>query len=75
MLMTASSALLSAHARRRMTAARIHAFGPPDVIHLEQVDIPRPEDGEILVRVDAAGVGPWDAWVRAGKSALPQPLP
>jgi NADPH:quinone reductase-like Zn-dependent oxidoreductase len=28
-----------------------------------------------LVRVHAAGVGPWDAWIRAGKSALPQPLP
>jgi NADPH:quinone reductase-like Zn-dependent oxidoreductase len=27
------------------------------------------------VRVRAAGVGPWDAWVRAGKSAIPQPLP
>ena len=23
----------------------------------------------------AAGVGPWDGWVRAGKSVLPQPLP
>jgi NADPH:quinone reductase-like Zn-dependent oxidoreductase len=27
------------------------------------------------VKVEAAGVGPWDAWIRAGKSALPQPLP
>ena len=27
------------------------------------------------MRVKAAGVGPWDAWIRAGKSALPQPLP
>jgi NADPH:quinone reductase-like Zn-dependent oxidoreductase len=25
--------------------------------------------------VEAAGVGPWDAWIRAGRSALPQPLP
>ena len=31
--------------------------------------------GEVLIRVHAAGVGPWDAWVRAGHSALPQPLP
>jgi NADPH:quinone reductase-like Zn-dependent oxidoreductase len=29
----------------------------------------------VLVQVLAAGVGPWDAWVRAGKSAVPQPLP
>jgi NADPH:quinone reductase-like Zn-dependent oxidoreductase len=27
------------------------------------------------VRVHAAGVGPWDAWVRSGRGALPQPLP
>jgi NADPH:quinone reductase-like Zn-dependent oxidoreductase len=27
------------------------------------------------VDVHAAGVGPWDGWIRAGKSALPQPLP
>jgi NADPH:quinone reductase-like Zn-dependent oxidoreductase len=58
-----------------MKACRVHRFGPPDVITFE--DIPRPAlgEGEVLVRVKAAGVGPWDAWIRAGKSALPQPLP
>jgi NADPH:quinone reductase-like Zn-dependent oxidoreductase len=58
-----------------MKASRIHRFGPPDVIELE--DIPRPEPGEneVLVRVEAAGVGPWDGWIRAGKSVLDQPLP
>jgi NADPH:quinone reductase-like Zn-dependent oxidoreductase len=25
--------------------------------------------GEVLVKVEAAGVGPWDAWIRAGKSS------
>lgn len=34
-----------------------------------------PGPGEILVKVAAAGVGPWDGWVRSGKSAIPQPLP
>ena len=29
----------------------------------------------MLVRVEVAGVGAWDAWIRAGKSVLPQPLP
>jgi NADPH:quinone reductase-like Zn-dependent oxidoreductase len=56
-------------------AARIHRFGPPDVIVLEDVPMPTPAAGEVLVRVAAAGVGPWDAWIRAGKSAVPQPLP
>jgi NADPH:quinone reductase-like Zn-dependent oxidoreductase len=56
-------------------ACRIHQFGGPEVISLEDMVPPEPGKGEVLVRVRAAGVGPWDAWVRAGKSALPQPLP
>lgn len=58
-----------------MLAARIHRFGPPEVITVERLPVPSPGPGELRVRIAAAGVGPWDAWVRAGKSALPQPLP
>ncbi|MET0791678.1 MAG: NADP-dependent oxidoreductase, partial [Polyangiaceae bacterium] len=58
-----------------MKAIRIHQFGAPDVITLEELPRPEPDDLEILVRVAAAGVGPWDAWVRAGKSVIDQPLP
>jgi NADPH:quinone reductase-like Zn-dependent oxidoreductase len=58
-----------------MKAARVHQYGPPSAITLEDVPIPVPGRGEVLVRVHAAGVGPWDGWVRAGKSVLPQPLP
>ena len=58
-----------------MKAIRVQQFGPPHV--LELVDLPRPEpqEGEVLVQVEAAGVGPWDAWVRSGKSVIDQPLP
>jgi NADPH:quinone reductase-like Zn-dependent oxidoreductase len=56
-------------------ARRVHRFGPPEVIVVEDIEQPAPGEDEVLVRVTAAGVGPWDAWVRAGKSALPQPLP
>ncbi|WP_437331199.1 NADP-dependent oxidoreductase [Sorangium sp. So ce381] len=56
-------------------AARVHRFGGPEVIVIEEVPVPLPGPGEVLVRVAAAGVGPWDAWIRAGKSVLPQPLP
>ena len=45
------------------------------MITLEDVIPPEPGEGEVLVRVKAAGVGPWDAWIRAGRSVLPQPLP
>ena len=58
-----------------MTAWRVHQFGPPEVMRFERVPRPKPGPGEILVKVEAAGVGPWDGWIRAGNSALPQPLP
>ncbi len=58
-----------------MRAWRVHEFGPPDVMKFEEIDRPNPGPGEVLVKVEAVGVGPWDGWIRAGKSALPQPLP
>ena len=57
-----------------MKAARIRSFGPPDVVVVEDVPIPSPGPGEVLVRVMAAGVAPWDAIIREGKSKVgPQP--
>jgi NADPH:quinone reductase-like Zn-dependent oxidoreductase len=58
-----------------MMAWRVHEFGPPETMTFESVARPHPGPGEVLVKVHAAGVGPWDGWIRAGKSALPQPLP
>jgi NADPH:quinone reductase-like Zn-dependent oxidoreductase len=58
-----------------MMAWRVHEFGPPETMQFERVPRPDPGPGEVLVKVHAAGVGPWDGWIRAGRSALPQPLP
>ncbi|NUO51390.1 MAG: NADP-dependent oxidoreductase [Polyangiaceae bacterium] len=58
-----------------MKAARVHRFGPSSVIQIEEVEKPQPEADQVLVEVHAAGVGPWDTWIRGGKSVLPQPLP
>jgi NADPH:quinone reductase-like Zn-dependent oxidoreductase len=58
-----------------MMAWRVHEFGPPSVMRFERVLRPTPGPSEVLVKVEAAGVGPWDGWIRAGKSALSQPLP
>ena len=58
-----------------MMAWRVHEFGPPNVMKFEKVLRPNPGPSEVLVKVEAAGVGPWDGWIRAGKSVLPQPLP
>lgn len=57
-----------------MRAVRIHSFGPPEVVIVEEIPKPSPGRGEVLVRVAAAGVAPWDALIREGKSKVsPQP--
>lgn len=58
-----------------MQAIRVHQFGGLDSLVAEDVPLPAPGGGEVLLRVKAAGVGPWDAWIRSGRSVLPQPLP
>jgi NADPH:quinone reductase-like Zn-dependent oxidoreductase len=49
-----------------MKAAVIHAFGPPEVIHTEEVATPVPQRDEILVKVHAASVNPVDYKTRSG---------
>ncbi|MEO8643294.1 NADP-dependent oxidoreductase [Pseudomonas sp.] len=56
-------------------AARVHNFGGPENIIVEEVPTPSPAGGQVLVQVEAAGVGPWDGWIRGGNSVLTQPLP
>ena len=58
-----------------MMARRVHEYGPPEVMRFERIPRPDPGPGVVLVKVEAVGVGPWDGWIRTGKSALPQPLP
>ena len=58
-----------------MKAARIHNFGGPEVIVVEDVSLPVPGPGEVLVHVAATGVGPWDALIREGKSKVAPPPP
>jgi NADPH:quinone reductase len=47
-------------------AVRVHEFGDPDVLQVEEVPQPEPVEGEVLVRVQAAGVNPFETYVRAG---------
>jgi NADPH:quinone reductase-like Zn-dependent oxidoreductase len=58
-----------------MRAARIHRFGSPDVIQIDDLPSPTPGAGEVLVRVSHAGVGPWDALIREKKSVVRADLP
>src|SRR5271165_5603064 len=58
-----------------MIAVRVHRYGGPDQLVLEEIPRPVAAENQALIRVCAAGVGPWDALVRTGSSGLPQPLP
>ena len=58
-----------------MKAGRNHYFGPPNAIVIDDIPCPTPEEGELVVRVAAAGVGPWDALIREGKSVVQLSLP
>ena len=49
-----------------MQVIMVSQFGGPEVLELGEAEIPQPRSGEVLVRVIAAGVGPWDASFRRG---------
>src|SRR5260370_629940 len=49
-----------------MKAIRIHNYGGPEVLKYEDAPRPEPQEGEVLVRVHAAGVNPIDWKVREG---------
>ncbi|HTV80707.1 MAG TPA: NADP-dependent oxidoreductase [Steroidobacteraceae bacterium] len=50
-----------------MKVVRITHFGGPEALHVESVPVPKPAEGELLVRVSAAGVNPVDYKIRGGK--------
>jgi NADPH2:quinone reductase len=56
-------------------AIRVHEFGAPEVLRLEDVPTPSPAAGQVLVRVKAVGVNPYDTYMRSGTYAIKPPLP
>jgi NADPH2:quinone reductase len=58
-----------------MKAIRVHQFGGPEVLKLEEVPTPKPGAGQVLVRIHAAGVNPYDTYMRSGTYAQKPPLP
>ena len=50
-----------------MKAVRIHEFGGPEVLRVEEVPIPQPQADEVLVKIHAASINPVDYKIRSGK--------
>ena len=58
-----------------MKAIRVHEFGGPEVMRLEDVPDPTPGPGQVVIRVNAIGVNPVDAYIRSGQYPLKPSLP
>jgi NADPH2:quinone reductase len=60
-----------------MKAIRVHTFGGPEVLKLEELTAPRAGPGQVLVRVKAVGVNPVDVSIRNGayKNVVPPYTP
>src|SRR2546427_8847009 len=58
-----------------MKAARFHQHGGPEVLRYEDAPEPKPNPGEVLVRVKACALNHLDIWVRQGIPAYQVPLP
>jgi NADPH:quinone reductase-like Zn-dependent oxidoreductase len=51
-----------------MKAIRIHEFGGPEVLELEEIEVPKPADDEVLIKVYASSVNPVDQKIFAGQA-------
>lgn len=58
-----------------MKAIRVHEFGGPEVMRVEEMPDPTPGPGQVVVRVHAAGVNPVETYIRAGMYSREGPLP
>lgn len=57
-----------------ITAIRVHATGGPDALMVEQIELPAPQSGEVVVRHTAIGVNFIDTYFRSGLYKAPLPL-
>ena len=62
---------------KTVKAARVHLYGGPEAVRIEETTLPDPKAEEVLVRVQAAGINPIDWKIRAGylKGVMPLPMP
>src|SRR6185436_19420127 len=52
---------------KTMRAIALDNFGGPETLKMQTVPTPEPDDDEILIHVESAGVGAWDPFEREGR--------
>ena len=55
-----------------MQAVALDKFGGPEALKIQTLPIPQIEAEEVLIRVEAAGVGAWDPFEREGRGSPPE---
>lgn len=58
-----------------MKAIRVHELGGPETLRLDELPIPQPGPGRLLIRVAAAGVNFADTAIRRGRFLMQPALP
>jgi NADPH2:quinone reductase len=58
-----------------MKAIVVREFGGPEVLKLDEIPLPKPGPGQVVVRMKAAGVNPADTYMRSGNYSNKPPLP
>ena len=56
-----------------MKAVRVNDFGGPEVLSVEELEVPSPADHEVLVKIEAAGLNYIDTYQRSGLYQIPLP--
>jgi len=56
-----------------MKAIRVHEFGGPGNMRIEEIDVPRPGPRQLVIDVKAAGINPIDTYIRSGSYAKKKP--
>jgi NADPH2:quinone reductase len=56
-----------------MKRIRVQVFGGPEVLVIEEAEKPRPGPDQVLIRVEAAGVNPYETYARAGSYGARNP--
>ncbi len=55
---------------QQMKASALDRFGGPEVLHTETLPVPQLTPSQVLIRLDSAGIGVWDPYVRSGELEL-----